>query len=203
MQRITFHILLLFLAGCTTTGSSSRLNEEGVEHLNQHQLTLAHGKFVEAWKQDPSNADTLYNLGSTYHRQGQNREAERYYRQALQVNPDHALCRHNYYQLLVKEDRLTEAQADAAKWVAQRPQSASAHTQLGSLTRMQGDLPAAQKELEKALALDQNHTEALLELGKVYQDLNMNERARGLYTSVLQQDPEQREARDLLAKLRK
>lgn len=197
------------LLGCTMStsitgkGQTNALNEEGVECLNQHQLTKAHGKFVEAWKQDPTNADTLYNLASTYHRHGQLQEAERYYLQALKTNPDHALCRHNYYQLLVTEDRLSEAQADASKWVKQRPQSAIALTQLGWLTRLQGDLPTAQKQLEKSLALEPDNTETLLELGKLYQDLNLNDRAKGLYTRVLQIDPQQKEASNLLVSMRK
>jgi Tfp pilus assembly protein PilF len=170
-----------------------------VDYLASNDLNKAHAKFVEAWKQEPANADTLYNLASTYHRQGQPLEAEQYYRQALQLNQDHLACRHNYYVLLVAQNRTMEARDDAQRWLAQRKQSPDALTQLGWLTRLQGDLPRAQKNLEQALSIEPHHTEALLEMGKLYQDYQMNDRARGLYSRVLQQDPTNQEANALLA----
>lgn len=191
--------------GCTQVehANSTRLNNQGVEYLTSNDLNKAHAKFVESWKQDPANADTLYNLASTYHRRGQTREAEQYYRQALQINPDHVACRHNYYLLLVEQNRALEARDDASRWAGQRKQSADALAQLGWLTRLQGDLPNAQKTLEQALTLEPHNTEALLEMGKLYQDYQMNDRARGLYRRVLQHDPNNQEANTLLVGLAK
>lgn len=198
-------VLMAVSPGCTPLrqGDSERLNKQGVEYLKSNDVPKAHAKFVEAWKQEPANAETLYNLASTYHRRGQNKEAEQYYRLALKQNPDFAVCRHNYYLLLVSENRALEARTDAQNWLKQRPQSADALTQVAWLARLQGDQPAAQKQLEKALALEPHHTEALLEMGKLYQDYQMSERARGLYTRVLQQDPENQEAKALLTGLPK
>lgn len=190
----------VILAGCTEfeRTQTGRLNHQGVEYLTTNDVNKAHAKFVEALKQEPNNADTLYNLASTYHRRGQTREAEQYYRQSLQVNPDHAACRHNYYVLLVAQNRTLEARDDATRWAAHRKQSADALTQLGWLTRLQGDLPGAQKNLEQALSIEPHNTDALLEMGKLYQDYHMNDRARGLYYRVLEQDPANQEAQGLL-----
>jgi type IV pilus assembly protein PilF len=177
---------------------SSRLNEQGVACLQNRQFDQAHAKFAEALKQDPQNADTLYNLASTYQRNNQPREAERYYKQALQINPNHAACRHNYYVLLVDENREIEAKADAEKYRSQHPDSADALAQCAWLTRLSGDLPAAQKQLEQALALEPKNPEALLEMGKLYQDLHMPVRAKGLYGRVLEVDPQNEEAGKLM-----
>jgi len=196
--------LILLSSGCKgwNTSGAGNLNEQGVEYLSQNNLKQAHSTFVEAWKQDPANADTLYNLATTYHQHGQTKEAEQYYRQALQRNSNHAECRHNYYLLLVSEGRTNEAVADAEGWVKTSPQSADALTQLGWLTRLQGDQPAAQKYLQQALTIKPDQKDALLEMGKLYQDFQMYDRAGGLYRRVLQQYPDNKEAKALLAGLK-
>jgi len=205
----TLHVILVLslslFTGCTDVRhyGSGNLNEQGVQYLNNNDLPKAHEKFVEAWKHDPNNAETLYNLASTYHRKGQNADAEKYYRQALKINPGLEECRHNYYLLLVSENRTPEARGDAEKWLAQNKKSPEAYTELGWLMRMEGNLPEAQKNLEQALTLEPHNTEALLEMGKTYQDLHMNERARGLFMRVLQQDPTNKEAQAQLTSLPK
>lgn len=197
-------VMLLVVAGCSgmTHYGAGDLNQQGVEYLAQNNLKQAHTSFVEAWKQDPTNPDTLYNLATTYHQHGQLREAERYYRQALQRNSNHAECRHNYYLLLVSEGRTSEAVADAQGWLKTSPQSADALTQLGWLTRLQGDQPASQKYLEQALTIKPDQSDALLEMGKLYQDFQMYDRASGLYRRVLLQNPQNKEAQALLAGLK-
>lgn len=205
------HVMMVFgialIPGCTSTSprhyGSEQLNQQGVQYLTNNELPKAHEKFIEAWKIEPQNADTLYNLASTYHRKGQNADAEKYYRQALQINPKLEECRHNYYLLLVSENRTAEARGDAEKWLAQNRKSADAYTEVGWLMRMEGNLPEAQKNLEQALTLEPHNTEALLEMGKTYQDLHLNDRARGLYIRVLQQDPGNKEAKAQLTTLPK
>ena len=198
-------LCFVILSGCTDIhhAETEHLNTQGVQYLTSNDLPKAHAKFVEAWKQEPQNAETLYNLASTYHRRGQTVEAERYYRQALQIDPKLEACRHNYYLLLVSENRTAEACTDAQSWLAKNPKSADAYTELGWLLRVQGDLPNAQKNLEQALTLEPHNSDALLETGKLYQDFQMNDRAKGLYSRVLQQDPNNQEAKTLLTALPK
>ena len=207
-MRIVFGITVLsltMLVGCTDLhhAETERLNQQGVQYLTSTDLPKAHARFVEAWKQEPQNAETLYNLASTYQRHNQNTEAERYYRQALQVNPNFVACRHNYYLLLVSENRTSEARDDAQRWLTQNPKSADAYTQVGWLMRTQGDLPTAQKNLEKALALEPHNTDALIETGKLYQDFQLNDRAKGLYQRVLLIDPFNKEAQAMLTSIPK
>lgn len=205
-QKVMFTILTVIAclagSGCTTTthqkGRGEQFNQQGVAYLQANDLPKAHAQFVESWKQDPANAETLYNLASTYHRRGQMREAEEYYRKALQVKPDFAVCRHNYYLLLISENRSVEARDDAARWLKQSPRSADALTQVGWLARVQGDQPSAQRHLEQALSVDPHYTAALLEMGKLYQDYHMKDRARSMYARALQVEPQNQEAKALL-----
>ncbi|MFT3882106.1 MAG: tetratricopeptide repeat protein [Gemmatales bacterium] len=154
----SLHVNMIFtlalFTGCSNTAprhyGAEQLNQQGVKYLTSNDLPKAHEKFVEAWKVEPQNAETLYNLASTYHRKGQTADAEKYYRQALQLKPQFEECRHNYYLLLVSENRTAEARSDAEKWLQLNKKSADAHTELGWLMRMEGNLPQAQNNLQKA-----------------------------------------------------
>lgn len=205
MRWLGLTTLLLIFPGCAPLlgERAEDLNRDGVGYLAKNDLRHAHEKFVAAWKEEPRNADTLYNLASTYHRHGQLGPAEQYYRQALQVNPDLAACRRNYHLLLVEQDRHLEAEDDTARWVASRPQSVDALVEQGWLTRLRGDLPAAQGQLQKALATDPNHQAALTEMGRLYEAYQMPERARMLYQRVLEQDPENAEVKGLLTRVKR
>jgi Tfp pilus assembly protein PilF len=195
--------LALCLAGCTQwqIDRTGELNRDGVAALNQNDLNQAHAKFVESWKLQPQNADTLYNLATTYHQHRENALAEQYYQQALSVNPNLIECRHNYHLLLVSENRSAAASGDALRWMESHPRSPEALAEVGWLSRLRGDLPTAKTHLEQALALEPNNTQALLEMGKLYESYRMPERAKGLYQRVLSQDPKHPEANALLASL--
>jgi Tfp pilus assembly protein PilF len=200
---LRIYAILIALSGCSQwqTDRTGELNRDGVAALNHNDLNQAYTSFVESWKLQPQNADTLYNLASTYHRHGEYAVAERYYQQALQVNPNHSACRHNYHLLLVSENRSAAALADAARWEKSKPPSTDAFAEVGWLNRLRGDLPTAKTHLEQALALDPNNTLALLELGKLYESYQMPERAKSLYQRVMVQDPHHTEAEALLAAL--
>ncbi len=198
-------LIAAFMCGCTSweTDRSINLNRDGVTLLNRNDLPGAHAKFTEAWKLQPNDPDTLYNLASTYHRHGQVKVAEDYYRQALQKQPEHGPCRHNYHLLMVSQNRSAEAYDDAKKTLAARPNSVDAQAEMGWLTRLRGDLPAAQNHLQLALAQNPQHSLALLEMGKLYQAYEMPERARTLYQRIPAQDQHYAEAQGLLTGLKK
>jgi protein O-GlcNAc transferase len=194
---------MLMGSGCWTLSSEvEQINRDGVHFLANNDLPKAHAKFVEAWKQEPDNADTLYNLASTYHRRGQHNVAEQYYRQALQKHPDHSACRRNYHLLLIEKGRSVEAIDDTARWRAARPEAADPLAELGWLTRLKGDLPNAQSYLQQALAIDPNHPAALTEMGRLYEAYQMPDRARALYQRVADRDPNNEEVKGLLTRLK-
>jgi Tfp pilus assembly protein PilF len=198
-------VLALSTAGCAQVEQAhwESLNREGVTALARNDEGQAHSKFVEAWKLQPNNADTLYNLATTYHRHGQYAVAEEYYRQSLRITPDQASCRHNYHLLLVGQDRMSEAYEDARRWVQEKPNSADAEAELGFLERQRGDLPAAQTHLQSVLSRDPNQVLAQLEMAKVYESYRMPERAISLYRRVFTQDPHNAEAQERLANLQR
>ncbi|MDR0609139.1 MAG: tetratricopeptide repeat protein [Planctomycetaceae bacterium] len=98
-QRFLFVLVLFFGVGCT----SYNKNSEGLRYLGQARYNEAKIAFEAALKVEPNNADTYYNLATTYHQSGkislqsgqsadaqlQYDQAFRNYQLALTYNPNH------------------------------------------------------------------------------------------------------------------
>lgn len=70
----------------------------------------AEAAFRMAIKLDPANADAHINLGGILHTQGMDTEAIQLYREALRLNPDHAIARHLLQSL--EQERVETTAAD-------------------------------------------------------------------------------------------
>ncbi|MDR1270010.1 MAG: tetratricopeptide repeat protein [Planctomycetaceae bacterium] len=99
-QYLFLVLVLLFCAiGCTLYNK----NSEGLRYLGQARYNEAKTAFEAALKAEPNNADTYYNLATTYHQSGkislqsgqsadaqlQYDQALRNYQLALTYNPNH------------------------------------------------------------------------------------------------------------------
>jgi Flp pilus assembly protein TadD len=191
-------------SGCVTAEQQKvkTLNEEGVAALHRQNYALAQQRFQEANTVQPGDATTIHNLGNVAHRQGDFPEAERFYRQVLERQPDHGPSRHGLGLALVQQHRTNEAWRMLDEWAKQRPQLADAHAELGWLLRENGDGPAAQAELHKALELDAGNVRALLELGLLYEGYSYPDRARSLFERASQRDPHNPDIKMHLARLK-
>src|SRR3954465_13438674 len=61
---------------------------------------------------------------------------------------------------------------------------ADVHDMLGVIAHSRGDLPAAQRYFERAVAINPSYTEALLNLAVTYNDLGKYDQARDVYVKV-------------------
>lgn len=86
------------LAGCVTSGGNARQVDTvaaadanvklGVAYMNQGEMALAKEKLERAEKQNPRSAEVQFALGEMHNRLSQPREAEKYYRAAMNLAPD-------------------------------------------------------------------------------------------------------------------
>ena len=187
-------ILLIPSCAPSVPQQVQRFNSEGVALLRQQEYAAAQQRFHEAVKLDPDDALSLYNLASAAHQNGDLALAEQNYRNSLRRRPDYAPCRHGLALLLFQSDRGEEDRGLVLSWLRERPELADAHAEYGWLLREEGDLPAAQDQLQKALEMDPHCVRALIELGIVYETYDYPERARSLYQRALRADPGQPEA---------
>jgi tetratricopeptide (TPR) repeat protein len=154
---------LSLVAGCGWVAHGD--NVEGVRLYQQAAYT------------DPNNADGYYNLAATYHRQGKlaNRQpdlqqAESYYHQCLDHDPDHVECYRALAVLLVEEGRSEEAFKLLENWAQHSPTLADPKIELARMFEEFGDKDAAKSHLLEALTVAPNDPRALAALGKLREE---------------------------------
>jgi tetratricopeptide (TPR) repeat protein len=204
------------LAGCTlalATGcadfSAQGRNAEGVRLFSQGRYHEALRQFQESTYTDPISADGYYNLAATYHRLGlvENRpsdldQAENYYNQCLDRDPNHADCYRGLAVLLAEQGRNQEAFRLLEGWADRNPAAADAKIELARLFQEYGDRAAAKDHLIEALQADPDNPRALAALGKVREDMGESGQALVDYQRSLWYDRFQPQVASRIAALR-
>jgi Tfp pilus assembly protein PilF len=200
MRAAWFAGIALGLAGCGPAVQESvrTYNEDGVYLFQHGEYTGARESFQAALALQPENDGLLFNIGECYDRQGQTAKAEEFYNKCLQKESGHARCRHALAALLVRTGRRKEATRMIEAWLAKESKKADAYAEDGWLWHKGGDLPQAQARLQQALDIDPHNVRALTEMGLVYEELGMPDRAVVVYERSLDQDPSQPEVKQRL-----
>jgi Tfp pilus assembly protein PilF len=196
--------LALCLAGCgpTVAEQVQTYNDLGVHLYEQGDYAGSRETFQMALALQPEDSAFLYNIGECYDHMGNNAKAEEYYNQCLQRSPNHARCRHSLAVLLVRTGRRKQAVYMIEDWLRREPKRPDPYAEDGWLWHQAGDLLQAQARLQQAIDVDPHNVRSLMELGLVYEDLGLPERAVTLYERVLDQDPRHHEAEQRLNVLR-
>ena len=110
LAQIVLALLVAMPVGCQY--ASHGQNAEGVRLYQQAYYQGALQRFQQAIQTDPQNADGYYNLAATYHQLGKLHhktadvtQAESYYHQCLDRNPNHTDCHRALAVLLVEQNR--------------------------------------------------------------------------------------------------
>ena len=167
--------MLLTSLGCGMMSSGQ--NSEGVRLFQQGNYDAAAQRFRQAMQTEPNNPDSYYNLAAYYHRQGklQSRgvdlsQAESYYRQCLDRNPNHIEARRGLAVLLVEQGRSEDAFKMMEEWETQNPGLAAPKVELARMFEEFGDKDAAKQHLTSALAIAPDDPRALAALGKLREE---------------------------------
>jgi tetratricopeptide (TPR) repeat protein len=168
-------LCLLATVGCGMMASGQ--NSEGVRLFQQGNYDAAAQRFRQAMQTEPNNPDSYYNLAAYYHRQGklQSRgvdlaQAESYYKQCLDHNPNHLECRRGLAVLLVEQGRSEEAFKMMEDWETENPGLAAPKVELARMFEEFGDKEAAKQHLTAALAIAPDDPRALAALGKLREE---------------------------------
>jgi tetratricopeptide (TPR) repeat protein len=161
-------------AGCTNSYVASLDNAQGVQLFQQGRLQEALRQFQQATCEDPLNADGYYNVAAAYHRLGQLEhrgadydEAEEYYNQCLDHDPNHRECYRGLAVLLAEERRIDAAYRLIENWGHRQPGLADPKIELARLDEEGGNRRAAQERLIDALTVEPNNPRALAALGRI------------------------------------
>jgi tetratricopeptide (TPR) repeat protein len=197
-------MLSVLVAGCATAQDErvKEFNDDGLHLFARGDYQAARDSFEMALTLSPHDEAILFNVGQCQDRLGDWRRAEQYYITCLQINPNYGDARHGMASLLYRTGRVPEAHRMIDDWIKSDPNRADAVALEGWRFRQEKNLPRAQERLQQALAMEPNNRRALIELGIVYERMNMPERALVLYERVLAKSPNQPDIAQRVEQLR-
>jgi type IV pilus assembly protein PilF len=177
----------LLLYGCVTTGDT-RLKESpsaagaanvqlGAAYLQQGNLPVAKEKLEKAVKQTPKDPVVHGMLGLLYHRLGDDKQAEKEYRTALELAPGDPEQLNNYAVFLCTVGRTDEG-ASRFEEAAHNPLYRTpwaAYTNAGVCLRGAKRDPEARAQFLHALQVNPEYAEAMVQLADL--DLSNHQEA--------------------------
>ena len=192
IRLLTINILsTALLAGCNF--ASRGMNSDGVRLYQQGNGQAAASRFMQAIAHDPTRPDGYYNLAATLHQSGRlhNRhedldQAENYYNQCLDRDPDHVDCYRGLAVLLADTDRSDAALRLIEGWSTRSPFSPNPKIEMARLLEELGETDKAKARLEEALSIEPDNARALAALGRLREQSGQHAQALANYDRSLQ-----------------
>lgn len=181
--------IVIALAGCASTPRNDRVSDKdaarfnvqlGMGYMQQGDLEGAREKLERAVQQDPSLPGAHAALGILYERAGDPRRAQEHLRRATRLSPEDPGTLNNYGGFLCRQREYREGirhfEMAAANAYYRTPEAAL--TNAGVCARSIPDLELAESYLRRALDLNRNYPEALLQLAHLSLDMERTLPAR-------------------------
>ncbi len=153
---------------------------------------------------DPDGALMHEMMGRELARHGDEAQAIVNLREALKINPHLPSAHFELGELLYNStnDALkTQAEPEFQAAIADNPADEQAHLMMGEAAAKRGDTKAAFDEDTKAVELQPNDADALVELGKILMTMNENEKAQETFERAVKAEPTNTVARYRLSVL--
>jgi tetratricopeptide (TPR) repeat protein len=148
--------------------SAASLLQRGIELEAAGRLEEAISTHERALELDPGLMQAHVNLIILYGRAGDFRKAEEQYQAALKLGADkYPDAYYNYGVLMMKQDRLAEAEAAFSKAIEIKPAHAEALNDLGYLEERQGKLEDAATRYRKAIVAQPDFRKARFNLARI------------------------------------
>lgn len=180
--------LAAVLAGCVTSdgvdideGSASAANLQlGIAYMNKGDLAQAKERLERAEKQDPRNSEAQFALAELYSRLQRVEDADRRYRNAMQLAPDKLEVANGYAAFLCTTGEADKGIAQFEKLMHNPLYSrqAAAATNAGMCLRDQKRHADSIRYFETALAKQPDWIDAVVQLADVQIQLGKPEAAR-------------------------
>ncbi|MEC4114682.1 tetratricopeptide repeat protein [Myroides pelagicus] len=148
-------------------------------HMDLYLKSNNMGKYEELAKEalakNPNDDVLLYNLGVTSYQAGKFEDAEKYYNQALRVNPK---SENAYLNLAVLKLRSDE---EITNQMNNLPLTAAGDKKYKVLLAEKHSIyKAAMNDLEKVITINPNNQDAVIMLKDIYRALEMNDKLKAL-----------------------
>ena len=147
-------------------------------YQKQNNTAAATKAYQEAIRVYPTRDNFHLKLGDIYAKAGNKDSATAEYQAAVKLNSTSADNRYSLGQMYLAAGQLNAAKEQFTKVVNYAPRSATGYYGLGQAARQAGDFPEAVIQLKKAIDADKTFNNAYLELGYVYADMGLLDKAR-------------------------
>src|SRR5258706_201229 len=178
--------------------STRTRNNLGNVYVAQEKPDLAEKEFRAVVRLDPANRDGNYNLGLVLMAKGRPAEAISHFQR---VRPTNVQTRFNLIRAFLHARRTVEGLKAATELSAQNKDNVELHFTLGVLLASEKQYQAAQLELEKAIALQPETFEILVNLGQTYLRGGESTKAEQALNRALKLKPDSPETLYLLAQV--
>ncbi|WP_269623974.1 tetratricopeptide repeat protein [Prochlorococcus marinus] len=182
-----------------TTDTPSKPSKE--EIINQAFKFHSQGNISEAAKlyqyfinQGFKDHRIFSNFGAISQGLGKLKEAEKWFRKAIEIKPDYAKAHSNLGIILRDLGQLKEAELSYRKAIEIKPDYAEAHSNLGNVLRGLGQLKEAELSYRKAIEIKPDYAEAHSNLGIILRDLGQLKEAELSYRKAIEIKPDYAEA---------
>ena len=180
-QLLSLLMVLVFLAGCASSQPGDPYKESdqrkaaksntslGLEYMNRGQYEVAMGKLKKAVREDPTYSPGQTVLAVLYERLGELDMAGKHYRKAYEVDPKDGDVNNNYCAYLCKTGKEKQAIEHCLKALDDPFYSTPsvALTNAGSCALGSGDYVEADDYLRRALKIEPDFPDALLNMAKL------------------------------------
>jgi len=180
-RLFAFFTVLVFISGCASTQSTNELEKSedqkaaesntslGLEYMNRGQYEVALGKLKKAVRADPEYAPGQTVLAVLYERIGEDELAGKHYKLAYEADPGDGDVNNNYGVYLCKKGKQSQALSHLERALDDPFYSspAVALTNAGSCALSNDDLVEADKYLRRALKIDPEFPDALMNMAKL------------------------------------
>ncbi|MBS1197548.1 MAG: tetratricopeptide 2 repeat protein [Proteobacteria bacterium] len=169
----------LFIAKVASSGAL----DAAYAALNEGRLDAAAEAYRRSLRNNPDERDALLGLAHIAHRQGRHDEARAYYQAVLRQEPDHPVANAGLLALTSTDSENTVSRArDMAD---KNPESAAAHSALGSTLAREGLMADAQQAFFKAATLEPENPLHAYNLAVALDRLHKHDLAKNYYERAL------------------
>jgi hypothetical protein len=124
-------------------------------------------KFTDVMNHDPDNWAAIYDLALTYYKMGNLPQAEKYFLEAIRLDP-YKPDEHLYLAMTrFKSGRTDEAIASVQRAIEINPTGSGYHFALGVMLKTRGDLTGALQEFEAELAINPEQQAAVGQIKEI------------------------------------
>lgn len=175
--------------------------EWGLTLLEQNQHLEAAAAFEKARHLNPTYVDLLINLSHAYLDAHEYELCESVIQEVLKLEPQNHGALFNYAVLEVRRQRLSEAVRKLIELLRLHPQSFGAYRILGLCFMAAEEKEAAKRCFEEAVRLCPRFHDAQIDLSMIYLELGRIQDAKQTLKSVIERDPHQTRAQELMAQV--